>query len=338
MIPAVPVGSPGRVKSGWHRSYRLGEPCVMPLTLLDPGIETRVFLKHDGIFYLEPFGAWAPRTEIHFLPEAPGAYTVLIEWRTGADRGWTEAGFTLGSPEDASPRLISIDRKTRLWVPSVWESRIATTHEKAALALAATAVRKDAVIYDIGANVGLYSILLSRLAGAGGHVYCIEANPVCLYFLQVNLALNRVPAFEILPLAMLGTTTAVEFRINYRNLLVGIAGPRPQMGKPGHVIDVSAQPLDDLISRHDLRAPDFIKMDIEGAEVEAIVGMQHTLVRHRPTILMELHGQAAASGTLNAVDWPGYRFQEVTSGRMFSSAAELRDWFPDACLQILAWP
>jgi FkbM family methyltransferase len=309
------------------------------LTLLDPDTETRIFLKHDGMFYVEPFGEWAGRSEIRFLPEAPGSYIVLIEWRTGGGAtGWTEASFTLGAPADPSPRLVSVDRHTRLWVPSAWESGIAAVHEKAALALAAGAVAKDAVIYDIGANLGLYSILLSRIAGAGGYVYCIEANPVCLYFLQANLALNRVPGFEILPLALLGTTTQVEFRINYRNLLVGIAGPLPYMGKPGHVIDVSAAPLDQLIERHDLRPPDFIKMDIEGAEVHAIAGMRQTLARHRPAILMELHGQDAAQGTLDAVDWAGYRFQEVAGGRSFATAAELRGWFPEACLQILARP
>jgi FkbM family methyltransferase len=337
---ALAVGMPGRVKSPWRGSYRLGEPCIIPLTLAGPGIETRVFLKHDGIFYAEPFGDWAVRTEIHFLPEAPGAYTVLVEWRDSAGAtGWTEAAFVLG-PEDAnpSPRLVSIDRRTRLWVPSAWESRIAAVHEKAALALAATMIRKDAVIYDIGANLGLYSILLSRIAGPGSQVYCVEANPVALYFLQANLGLNRVPRFEILPLAILGTATTTEFRINYRNLLVGIAGPLSQLGKPGHVIGVSAVPLDELIDHHNLRPPDFIKMDIEGAEVHAMAGMRQTIARHRPAILMELHGQAAARGTLDAIDWEGYSFQEVSGGRTFATAADLRAWFPDACLQVLARP
>jgi len=334
------VGIPGRITSAWRRSYRLGEPCQIPLALADPAIETRVYLKHDGIFYVEPFGDWAVRTEIHFLPEAPGAYTVVVEWRDRAGAtGWIEAAFVLGSADaNPSPRLVSIDRRTRLWVPSSWESGIAAVHEKAALALAATMIRKDAVIYDIGANLGLYSILLSRIAGPGSQVYCIEANPAALYFLQANLTLNRVPRFEILPLAIFGTATTIDFRINYRNLLVGIAGKLPYLGKPGHVIGVSATPLDDLIDRHGLRAPDFIKMDIEGAEAHAIAGMRQTIARHRPAILMELHGQAAARGTLGAIDWDGYRFQEVSGGRTFSTAADLQAWFPEACIQVLARP
>ncbi len=336
---ALTVGLPGRMKRSWHRSYRLGEPCVIPLSLVDPAIETRLFLKHDGISYLEPFGDWAARTDIHFLPEAPGDYTVLVEWRSATATGWTEATFVLGPADaDRSPRLVKIDRHTQLWAPSAWEAKMAAVHEKAALALAAGMIRPDAVMYDVGANLGLYSILLSRMAGPGGYVYSVEASPVALYFLQANLGLNRVPNYEILPVAILGMTDTTEFRINYRNLAVGIAGPIPYLGKPGHVINVSALPLDDVIERHDLKPPDFIKMDIEGAEVHAITGMRNTIARYRPAILMELHGQRAARGTLEAIDWSGYTFQEASAGRTFAKTAEVLTWFPDACIQVLARP
>jgi FkbM family methyltransferase len=124
---------------------------------------------------------------------------------------------------------------------------------------------------------------------------------VCLYFLQANLALNRVQSVDILPVAILGEGTQTEFRINYRNLLVGIAGRLSYMGKRGHVIGVGAVPLDDLIELHDFRPPSFIKMDIEGAAVEAVKGMQKTIRRYGP-----------------------------------ACAASLSAWFPDACLQIVA--
>ena len=58
-------------------------------------------------------------------------------------------------------------------------------------------------------------------------------NPVCLYLLQANLALNHVASYDILPAAVLGATTLTEFRINYRNLMVGIAGTIPEIGGVG---------------------------------------------------------------------------------------------------------
>ncbi len=329
--------APARVSAGWKRSLNLGEPIDIRLELDDPAIETRVFLRHDGLSYLQPLGDWGSRSEIRFLPEAPGSYGLAIQWRTRDGSGWIDETFEVGGADtDPSPRLVTAEGDIRLWTPSAWESQLAASHEKSALALAAQNVRPRSVIYDIGANLGLYSILLSRIAGPGGHVYCLEANPVCLYFLQANLRLNRVPSFEILPGAVMGTGATTEFRINYRNLLVGIAGAVPYFGKPGHTINVSGEPLDDLIDRHRLRPPDFIKMDIEGAEVEAIKGMQATIGRYHPTILMELHGRAAARGTLEGGDWSGYSFQEAASGESFADASGLTDWFPDACLQVVA--
>jgi FkbM family methyltransferase len=331
------VGATGRVSGNWQRSLRLGEPCAIPLSLASPDIETRLYLKHDGLFYLEPFGQWDRRREIYFLPEAPGSYTILIEWRRHGQTGWTDAHFVVDAAErDTAPRLVSIESKVKLWVPSAWESGIAAVHEKRALALAAQVVQPGAVIYDIGANLGLYSVLLSRMAGKEGRLYSLEANPACLYFLQANLALNRVPRYEILPVAVLDDETTIDFRVNYRNFLVGVAGQVPHLGKPGQVIRVAAAPLDLLIERHQLAPPDFIKMDIEGAEVLALAGMQRTIREVRPSLLMELHGQAAARGALGAVDWSGYSFVEVQSGQSFSTAAELASWFPESCLQVIA--
>ena len=64
--------APARVSAGWKRSLNLGEPIDIRLELDDPAIETRVFLRHDGLSYLQPLGDWGSRSEIRFLPEAPG--------------------------------------------------------------------------------------------------------------------------------------------------------------------------------------------------------------------------------------------------------------------------
>ena len=66
--------------------------------------------------------------------------------------------------------------------------------------------------------------------------------------------------------------------------------------------------LDALIAGCHLRAPDFIKLDIEGAEGLAVSGMARTLASVRPTLLIEVHGRRAAEATFQAVDWNGYRF------------------------------
>jgi FkbM family methyltransferase len=319
-------------------TIRLGEMCVIPI-FCEGGSQSRVFVKHDAIFYLQPFADWAFRREIEFLPEAPGSYVVAVESRLpdGSARwNYSSVDVTTPSGTNPAPRLITADRDIRLWAPSEWESQLLAAHEQSTIGRLAEVVQPGAVIYDIGANLGLYSIVLSQLAGANAHLYCIEANPVCLYFLQLNLALNQVGSFEILPAAILDEQTVADFTVNYRNLLVGKTGELPYLGKPGHKIGVPTISLDEALAQYQLRPPDFIKIDIEGAEGAAVRGMRNTIDRYAPTILVELHGRGAAQETLGAVSWSGYRFQEASSGTYFENAADLSAWFPDACLQVIA--
>src|SRR5262249_43113851 len=188
-----------------------------------------------------------------------------------------------GSTGDV-PRLVKVDRKTRLWVPTPWESDAMASHEQAMIEALRRIVKPGAVVYDIGAHVGLYAVALARMAGDRGHVYCVEADPVCVYLLACNMQLNGVANFDILPVAVLDGPGQTEFTINYRNFLVGVAAASPFGAKNGHRISVKADSLDGLIEGYGLRLPDLIKMDVEGAEVVAVLGRRRTLARCHPTI------------------------------------------------------
>jgi len=312
---------------------------AIALTTEDATVETRAFVRHDGILYAQPLLDWAPRHEVRFFPEAPGSYVVEIEWRrVDGSTGWVSvpAEVSAGVRLVAVPRTLRVDARTELWVPSEWESLVMKTHEASTTRHLDRIVKKDAVVYDVGANLGLYSALFCRLVGPGGVVYAFEANPVCLYFLQVNRSLNRLDRLEILPLAVLDCSSTVPFTLNYRNLLVGNTDAGTHMNKPGHTIGVPAVALDDVIEALNLRPPDVVKIDIEGAESAAVLGMRSTIERYHPAILVEIHGQGAAHATLDAPVWSGYDFLETTSGKHFENAADLRAWFPNACLQVVA--
>jgi hypothetical protein len=54
---------------------------------------------------------------------------------------------------------------------------------------------------------------------------------------------------------------------------------------------VSITSLDDDIREMGLPAPDFIKIDIEGGELDALVGARHTLMTHKPRLFLEMHGE-----------------------------------------------
>ncbi|HEV8308089.1 MAG TPA: FkbM family methyltransferase [Methylomirabilota bacterium] len=323
------------------REVPLGDYCEFALTGHPGPIEAEFFVKHEGIHYLHSL---SPRVSdgIRFHPEAPGRYVLYARWRTpDGGAGWAEASFEVvaGRRFNLFPQIVQVDADTKLWFTSQWEALQVPGYDKTLMRMASHLVKRNAVVYDIGSNVGLYAVRFARLAGRRGHVYCVEANPVCVYLLRANMELNQVENYEILPVAVAKGPGSTRFTINYANLGLGLIEDSPYFGqKSGHGIDVDTTSLDDLIETQALRPPDVIKLDIEGGEVSAVKGMLNTLLRHRPILILELHGQVAARGTLEGLESAGYRYQELASGQAFADARAAIDWFPDAVLQVVGRP
>ena len=322
-----------------QRRIALGQQGEFVLRGFDGPVEARFFLTHDGIRYLTPLNQSAADS-VRVYPEAPGAYTVSAAWQLpSGESGWAETSFEVDGPASSGgPELVSIPDGPRAWVPSRWESALSVKHEERVVGLLSRLVKPGATVYDVGANIGLFATRFARWAGASGHVYCIEANPLCVYFLRANMQASGAKNFDILPVCLLDSPRLAEFTISYGNNLLGVAQDSPFANKPGHHIHVESASLDELIGSQHLRAPDFIKVDIEGAEGTAAAGMRETIARARPVLMFELHGRAAAAATLAHLDPFGYRYHEISQGRDFAGARALSDWFPDACLQVVGFP
>jgi FkbM family methyltransferase len=313
---------------------------VCQFVLRGGATEARYYLTQNRVVLPRAVGA-GTGPSLALFPEAPGDYVLTARW-TAPDGaiGRASARFEVkaGPRKAAGPRLVDLDRKTRLWLTSEWESALAAHHEDKVLAAASRMVRPGDVVYDIGANVGLFSLRFARLVGPSGFVYCVEANPVCVYFLGANLLASGLSNFEIFPVAVSDRAGSAEFSVNYGNTHLGMLKTGLHATKPGHRITVETVTLDGLIEEFGLRPPNLIKMDIEGAEIAAAPGMMRTVERHRPILVLELHGTAAAQATLAHLAPAGYRYLDVASGRTFATARELGDGFPEACLQVIGEP
>ena len=298
------------------------------------------FLEQDGILYPRPLPV-EPDGYVRVYPEASGSYVLHAAWcDVDGHRGRARTTFVVGKA-DAShePRQVRIDRRTALWVPTDWDARAIAAHERPVLAALPDLVRNGDVAYDIGANVGLFSTSLKRLVGENGWLYAFEPNPVCVSFLHANLARTGAERFTILPVAVSDRRGECSFTVNYATSFVGATADSPAtVPKPGHTIKVDADALDAIIAEWHLRPPDFIKIDIEGAEQVAIDGMADTLASCRPTMLIELHGRGPAERVLSKCDAHDYDYSVPMSGKRFRSAADLLAWMPEACIQVIAKP
>jgi FkbM family methyltransferase len=141
------------------------------------------------------------------------------------------------------------------------------------------------VVFDLGANVGFYTLLASQLVGPAGTVCSFEPLPKNLRYLRKHLELNRVGNVQVLDTAVGNQNGTVYFQVH----------SDPSMGMisdqmTASSIEVDCIMLDDAIINEKLRAPNVLKIDIEGAEHEALEGAQHTLREFHPTIFLATHG------------------------------------------------
>lgn len=137
---------------------------------------------------------------------------------------------------------------------------------------------KGEVFYDIGANVGAYSLLAAKLYGSDIAVYAFE--PAFPNFVQLcrNISLNRCQDSLVpLQIGLSDTTSLVGF--NYSDLGTGSA--LHALGEPMHVgeafipsiqLPVISYRLDDLLEQFDLPVPNHIKIDVDGIEWEILQG------------------------------------------------------------------
>jgi FkbM family methyltransferase len=199
-------------------------------------------------------------------------------------------------------------------------------------------LRPGMTVYDVGANIGTYSLQFTNWIGPTGRLYAIEPNPMCVSYLRANLERTSARNYSVIPLALSDRPCKVRFTINYASSMIGIGSDSPQTGKPGHTIQVQGESLDCLVKRLNLRNPDFIKVDVEGAEGSVIAGMLETLVRARPVLMLELHGREPAKNALQHLGLLEYRFWSPSARTIHQTADSLLATMPEACVQVIGSP
>lgn len=142
-------------------------------------------------------------------------------------------------------------------------------------------IKPGMVIYDIGANVGFYTLLSSVLTGNSGKVFAFEPVSRNIYYLKQHLKLNEINNTNVIEKAVLNKSAKIKFTLS----------SDPSMG---HIsedgeIEVNTISIDEFVEQGN-PPPDLIKMDIEGAEFEALIGAKEILISKKPVIFLATHG------------------------------------------------
>lgn len=166
------------------------------------------------------------------------------------------------------------------------------------------AVRPGAVFYDIGANVGYFTLVAARMVGAQGRVIAFDPVPWCSSAIAANIALNDLHHAEVREVAVGDHAGRARLQVVKEagwSRLTDIGAHRDTREE----IEVEMVTIDDLVRCGAIPPPDVVKIDTEGAEVRVLEGMRETLANHGPRIICELHGTNAAFSAL--MDDVGYQ-------------------------------
>jgi FkbM family methyltransferase len=147
-------------------------------------------------------------------------------------------------------------------------------------------VKPGATVIDIGAHIGYYTLLFAKCVGPTGRVISFEPLPVNFALLQKNVQLNGLKQVQTIAQAVFSRNVELTITVPDKSPNSGDASVLSTQGTEH--FRVPAITLDSFSSGLDLR-PEFLKMDVEGAEYDVIVGAKETIARSRPKILVELH-------------------------------------------------
>lgn len=165
-------------------------------------------------------------------------------------------------------------------------------------------VGEGSVCVDVGSAAGLYTLALSRLVGERGRVHSVEplgfAHPACTRLLgtggspnvhhhSVALAAEEGRASMSVPVRRGSLVTGRSF------LARPLCGLGPNLEFDAHVsVEVDVETLDGLCERTGIQRLDFLKIDVEGAELQVLQGGEAAIVRWHPEILVEIEGRHCA--------------------------------------------
>lgn len=154
-------------------------------------------------------------------------------------------------------------------------------------------VKKDTIVFDVGANVGYYTLLASLQVGTNGKVFAFEPVVRNLSYLNRHIELNRLKNVVVLPLACSDKSELVEFSFGANRAeghLIEVDDAKSTDEKFFSYTYVHTISLDEFV-HYSKNSPNIIKIDVEGAELLVLKGAKEILKNNKPVIFLSIHSE-----------------------------------------------
>lgn len=163
------------------------------------------------------------------------------------------------------------------------------------------------VFFDIGANIGYYSILASKLVGEKGAVVAFEPVISNLTFLHRHVELNNAENVRVLSFALSDKQSIASFSLGQNSAM----GHLSENGNGGeNLVYVPTVSLDEIAAKMNLM-PDVMKIDVEGAEMDVFAGAENVLRTAKPTIFLSTHSPELRRDCLEFLQKHGYEVKSM---------------------------
>lgn len=239
-------------------------------------------------------------------------------------------------PRDMPVRILQGRLMGKKWIVGSYKHGCwLGSYELSTQRLMTSLIEPGKVFFDLGANVGFYTLLASVLVRENGTVFAFEPLPRNLHYLDRHMELNRVTNVTVVRAAVSSHPGKTLFYD------MGEEGGGGQISSAFDAAEASTRvprvpaqatlpvdlvQLDDLVSRGEAPAPDYIKIDVEGAEADVLAGSRTILKTQKPIIFLSTHGRDAHDRCLTILTNSSYICEPLNNGGL------------DSCTELAARP
>ena len=190
-------------------------------------------------------------------------------------------------------------------------------------------VRPGDTVYDVGANIGYVTLSLAKGVGNAGRVIAFEPLPQNVKLLRENVAINRLANVEIIERAASDRTGEALIRMSDNLAMASLVWH--QRDSLAIEVAIRTVAIDELVQEGRLSAPKFVKLDVEGAEGVALLGMRNILIGAKPILFVEC-SDVGRETTWRVLRNLGYRCQSAITREEIRNFEQYRHsdflWLP----------
>lgn len=172
----------------------------------------------------------------------------------------------------------------------IWSRYYNKNYESDSFSFFKKTIKKGDTVFDIGAHIGLYSAPFGEMVGPTGKVYCFEPTPSTFDVLKKTIQLN--PYKNVIPvqMAISDKNETVVFNLTSPDGAGSNANSIVRIERTSKSIEIEACSIDEFRRTNNLSVQ-ILKIDVEGAELLALLGARDTFLNERPKGILALHPQ-----------------------------------------------